>query len=129
MNYTLKCLSKIKSSLISYILLVILPFRQHFNFSSVRGQPLLLRIVVWVFLQNKIGLVSLTSCFYFFSGAEDKHGYLWDRHYGIPLQKFPHDDVVNSVAFNPCDPETLVTVSDDFTIKIWRSRNREKELK
>ena len=35
------------------------------------------------------------------SGAEDKHGYLWDRYYGLCLAKFPHNDVVNSVAFNP----------------------------
>ncbi|KAF5300334.1 hypothetical protein FQA39_LY11191 [Lamprigera yunnana] len=77
------------------------------------------------------------ECFFIFldvcneyvaSGAEDKHGYLWDRHYGICLAKFPHADVVNSVAFNPKDPEMLVTTSDDNTIKIWRSRAKAKEL-
>lgn len=65
---------------------------------------------------------------FFFSGAEDKHGYLWDRHYGICLAKYPHTDVVNSVAFNPRDPEMLVTTSDDNTIKIWRSRAKVKQL-
>ena len=64
-----------------------------------------------------------------FSGAEDKHGYLWDRHYGVCLTKFPHQDVVNAVAFNPKDSEMLVTVSDDHTFKVWRSRNREHQLK
>ncbi|KAJ9588210.1 hypothetical protein L9F63_018431, partial [Diploptera punctata] len=77
------------------------------------------------------------ECFFIFldvcneyvaSGAEDKHGYLWDRHYGICLAKFPHVDVVNSVAFNPCDPEMLVTTSDDYSVKVWRSRNRVKQL-
>ncbi|KAK3586730.1 hypothetical protein CHS0354_017529 [Potamilus streckersoni] len=77
------------------------------------------------------------ECFFIFldvcedlvaSGAEDKHGYLWDRHYGICLNRFPHSDVVNAVAFNPSDPEMLVTVSDDFSIKIWRSLNMEKKL-
>lgn len=77
------------------------------------------------------------ECFFIFldvceeyvaSGAEDKHGYLWDRHYGLCLHKYPHTDVVNSVAFNPTDPEVLVTVSDDFSIKIWRSLSREKEV-
>ncbi|XP_015920687.2 F-box/WD repeat-containing protein 5 [Parasteatoda tepidariorum] len=77
------------------------------------------------------------ECFFIFldvsdqyvaSGAEDKRGYLWDRHYGNCLAKLPHTDVVNSVAFNPKDPEMLVTASDDFTLKVWRSRNRIKEL-
>ena len=65
---------------------------------------------------------------FYFSGAEDKQGYLWDRHYGICVRNFPHDDVVNSVAFNPTDPEVLVTVSDDWSIKIWRSLNRQKQV-
>ncbi|KAL1124378.1 hypothetical protein AAG570_001007 [Ranatra chinensis] len=71
------------------------------------------------------------ECFFIFldvsheyvaSGAEDKHGYLWDRHYGICLAKLPHSDVVNSVAFNPVDPGMLITTSDDYLVKIWRSR-------
>ncbi|CAA9998973.1 unnamed protein product [Nesidiocoris tenuis] len=73
-----------------------------------------------------------SECFFIFldvcndyvaSGAEDKHGYIWDRHYRVCLGKLPHNDVVNSVAFNPVDPEMLVTTSDDFTIKVWRSRS------
>ncbi|KAM7353826.1 F-box and WD repeat domain containing 5 isoform 1-T2 [Cochliomyia hominivorax] len=79
-----------------------------------------------------------TECFFIFldvcddyvaSGAEDMHAYLWDRYYGVSLAKYKHVDVVNSVAFNPKDSEMLVTTSDDFTIKIWRSRNKAKELK
>nr|CAD7593404.1 unnamed protein product [Timema genevievae] len=62
------------------------------------------------------------------SGAEDRHGYLWDRHYGACLTKFPHNDVVNAVAFNPRDSEMLVTTSDDFTVKVWRSRRRVLQL-
>uniref|UniRef100_A0A1B0FNA5 F-box domain-containing protein n=1 Tax=Glossina morsitans morsitans TaxID=37546 RepID=A0A1B0FNA5_GLOMM len=78
-----------------------------------------------------------TECFFIFldvcddyvaSGAEDMHAYLWDRYYGISLAKYKHTDVVNSVAFNPKDNEMLVTTSDDFTIKIWRSRAKAKQM-
>ena len=55
------------------------------------------------------------------SGAEDKHGYIWDRHYNICLARLQHDDVVNSVAFSPADQELLLSASDDPTIKLWRS--------
>eukprot|EP00099_Drosophila_melanogaster_P018005 NP_608989.1 F-box and WD repeat domain containing 5 [Drosophila melanogaster] len=77
------------------------------------------------------------ECFFIFldvceeyvaSGAEDQHAYLWDRYYGISLAKFKHSDVVNSVAFNPRDSEMLVTTSDDYTIKVWRSRAKAKEF-
>ncbi|XP_039200892.1 F-box/WD repeat-containing protein 5 [Crotalus tigris] len=55
------------------------------------------------------------------SGAEDRHGYIWDRHYDICLAKLRHDDVVNSVAFSPVEQELLLTACADSTIKVWRS--------
>ncbi|XP_034047339.1 F-box/WD repeat-containing protein 5 [Thalassophryne amazonica] len=70
------------------------------------------------------------ECFFIFldvsrdfvaSGAEDKHGYIWDRHYNICLARLAHSDVVNSVAFSPADQELLLSASDDSTIKVWRS--------
>ncbi|XP_049752588.1 F-box/WD repeat-containing protein 5 [Loxodonta africana] len=70
------------------------------------------------------------ECFFIFldvsrdfvaSGAEDRHGYIWDRHYNICLAKLRHEDVVNSVAFSPREQELLLTASDDATIKAWRS--------
>ncbi|XP_025112434.1 F-box/WD repeat-containing protein 5-like [Pomacea canaliculata] len=66
---------------------------------------------------------------YVASGSDDKQGYLWDRHYGICLNHFPHDDVVNTVAFNPCDEEMLVTVGDDHKIKVWYSRHKKRQVK
>ncbi|XP_054980082.1 F-box/WD repeat-containing protein 5 [Sorex araneus] len=70
------------------------------------------------------------ECFFIFldvsrdfvaSGAEDRHGYIWDRHYDICLAKLRHQDVVNSVVFSPQEQELLLTASDDATIKAWRS--------
>lgn len=55
------------------------------------------------------------------SGAEDRHGYIWDRHYDICLAKLRHNDVVNSVAFSPVEQELLLTACADSTIKVWRS--------
>ncbi|XP_035914780.1 F-box/WD repeat-containing protein 5 isoform X2 [Anopheles stephensi] len=78
-----------------------------------------------------------TECFFIFldvcdnyvaSGAEDMHAYLWDRYYGVCLAKYQHADVVNSVAFNPRDNEMLVTTSDDYEIKIWRSLSKAQKL-
>ncbi|XP_055859282.1 F-box/WD repeat-containing protein 5 [Episyrphus balteatus] len=78
-----------------------------------------------------------TECFFIFldvsdnyvaSGAEDMHAYLWDRYYGICLAKYKHNDVVNCVAFNPRDSEMLVTTSDDYSIKIWRSKESAKSI-
>ena len=38
-----------------------------------------------------------------------------------------HENVVNSVAFNPVDQQTLVTVGDDHKIKIWMSKQKVRE--
>ncbi|XP_075041490.1 F-box/WD repeat-containing protein 5 isoform X2 [Mixophyes fleayi] len=70
------------------------------------------------------------ECFFIFldvskdfvaSGAEDRCGYIWDRHYNVCLATLAHEDVVNSVAFSPGDQELLLSASDDYTIKVWRS--------
>ena len=80
---------------------------------------------------------SNTECFFIFldvsenfvgSGAEDKHAYSWDRYYGICLASYPHMDVVNSVAFCPKNDQILITTSDDYEIRIWRSQELTRSL-
>ncbi|XP_060599687.1 F-box/WD repeat-containing protein 5-like [Ruditapes philippinarum] len=75
------------------------------------------------------------------SGSEDLRGYLWDRHYGVPIGRLFHSvsdtgnntlyvmslydsTVVNGIVFSPVDQETCVTVCDDGLIKIWRSKHK-----
>ncbi|XP_060066377.1 F-box/WD repeat-containing protein 5-like [Ylistrum balloti] len=74
--------------------------------------------------------ICLDSCQdYVASGSEQFLGYLWDRRYHTCLATLRHcEGVVNGVAFNPVDPECLVTVADDHIINIWRSRNRKKQI-
>ncbi|XP_067139924.1 F-box/WD repeat-containing protein 5 [Centruroides vittatus] len=79
--------------------------------------------------EEEIFFIFLDVCKqYIASGAEDKHAYLWDRYYGMCIGKLPHLGIVNSVAFNPQNPEMLVTASDDFTLKVWRSKNQINKL-
>ncbi|XP_061163552.1 F-box/WD repeat-containing protein 5-like [Saccostrea echinata] len=63
------------------------------------------------------------------SGSEDARAYLWDKHYRNNIAVYEHSwGVVNAVGFNPANQEYMVTVSDDNTIKIWRSRSEVKKL-
>lgn len=78
-------------------------------------------IVKYIRYQPVLRTNPLLFPIHFCSGAEDKHGYIWDRHYNICLARLRHDDVVNSVAFSPTDQELLLSASDDSTIKVWRS--------
>lgn len=65
---------------------------------------------------------------YVSSGSENGRGCLWARHYGNCLTRFPHDTTVTCAVFNPLDSEMVITASEDGALKIWRSRNRTKEL-
>lgn len=52
------------------------------------------------------------------SGSEDGRGRLWSREFRAELGELGHASVVNSVAFNPAQAETLATASDDHSIKV-----------
>ena len=49
---------------------------------------------------------------------------LWDRHHGIKVMEFGHHkDTINAVAVNPVDESTAISVSDDMTVRLWRSKS------
>ena len=60
------------------------------------------------------------------SGSEDAHGYIWEKHYGLPLARLAHAECVNCVVFNPKDQETCITASDDHTLQVWTSKRKER---
>ena len=63
------------------------------------------------------------------SGSEDGLGYVWDKQYGCRLATLSHQDVVNCATINPNSQEMIVTVSDDQTIKVWISKQRQRRNK
>ena len=56
------------------------------------------------------------------SGNDHKAG-IWDRHHGVQLLELAeHTDTINAIALNPVDESMAVTVSDDMTLRVWKSK-------
>jgi len=77
------------------------------------------------------GYTENSDCFFLFadgndryvtSGAESIFGHVWSRDYSCTLGLLAHTNVVSCVAINPTNTEQCVSVSDDYTIKVWCSR-------
>lgn len=82
------------------------------------------------------GFTDSTGAFYIYldtspllvsSGSEDHIARVWDRHWGCKVATLQHDQCVNCVAFSPTNPELLVTVSDDKSIKMWMSKAEQRK--
>lgn len=86
-------------------------------------------------LMGHLGYTPSENAFYLYldisdelvaSGSEDKKGYIFDRHYKCNTAKLEHQQCVNCVAFRPSAASSSTTMcataSDDFTIKLWQSR-------
>jgi len=56
------------------------------------------------------------------SGSEDCTGRIWDRYYGCCLSELPHGECVNAAVFCPTNQQLLVSVSDDQSVKVWKSK-------
>lgn len=55
--------------------------------------------------------------------------FLWDRTSHQTISKLSHrlpgqKNGVSAVAFHPRDQEVLVTVADDYKLRVWKSGNR-----
>ena len=81
------------------------------------------------FLLDEWVNVAFVNCRNFRSGAENKQGYIWERHYRCVTGILPHNDVVSCVTFNPVDQEMAISTSDDHAVKVWRSRNQMRRLR
>eukprot|EP00088_Acartia_fossae_P066419 TRINITY_DN8233_c0_g2_i3.p1 TRINITY_DN8233_c0_g2~~TRINITY_DN8233_c0_g2_i3.p1 ORF type:complete len:513 (-),score=100.37 TRINITY_DN8233_c0_g2_i3:26-1564(-) len=64
---------------------------------------------------------------YVCSGSEDMAARIWDKYYGCVAAELKHTRCVSACAFSPRNHEFAVTVSDDFTIKVWKSRDLNRE--
>eukprot|EP01101_Sappina_pedata_P003502 TRINITY_DN1397_c0_g1_i1.p1 TRINITY_DN1397_c0_g1~~TRINITY_DN1397_c0_g1_i1.p1 ORF type:complete len:348 (-),score=66.71 TRINITY_DN1397_c0_g1_i1:218-1261(-) len=57
------------------------------------------------------------------SGSEDSKIYIWHRRQGSLLGAISgHTATVNSIAWNPSNPSQFASASDDFTVRIWATR-------
>ena len=58
------------------------------------------------------------------SGSEDRKGYLWSKHYRCIVGTLQHEACVNSIALRPAGAydTCAITASDDYTIKVWKTK-------
>ncbi|KAF2367827.1 WD40 repeat [Trinorchestia longiramus] len=66
---------------------------------------------------------------HYVASGGNKSGRLWDRHYGFCVAHLPHSDSVSCAALSATRPHMLLTVSDDKTVKVWRSREEVRRLR
>ncbi|XP_066150934.1 WD repeat-containing protein 26 isoform X1 [Euwallacea fornicatus] len=59
------------------------------------------------------------------SGSEDHQVYIWHIRNEQPIATLQgHTRTVNCVAWNPVYPHMMVSVSDDFTIRVWGPKSK-----
>ena len=57
------------------------------------------------------------------SGSEDSKIYIWNRYNRTLLRTLVgHTATVNCIAWSPTNPEILVSGSDDYTVKVWSTK-------
>ena len=58
------------------------------------------------------------------SSGNDHRAGIWDRHHGVQLLELAEhtNNTINAIALNPVDESMAVTVSDDMTLRVWKSK-------
>ena len=66
-----------------------------------------------------------------FESCQETEAVLWDRHHGIPIRRFSegHEDYVCMIAVDPLTEQSVVTVSADGQMRVWRSIEEERRLR
>eukprot|EP00123_Amoebidium_parasiticum_P009863 comp19753_c0_seq1/m.23599 comp19753_c0_seq1/g.23599 ORF comp19753_c0_seq1/g.23599 comp19753_c0_seq1/m.23599 type:complete len:567 (-) comp19753_c0_seq1:281-1981(-) len=82
--------------------------------------------LVMKYYGQKQGKYVIRSCFggtndtFVASGSEDANVHIWHRETASVLEVLHgHTSTVNSVAWNPKDPQMFASASDDRTIRLW----------
>ncbi|XP_071961748.1 WD repeat-containing protein 26-like [Antedon mediterranea] len=93
------------------------------------------KILVRKFQGITQGFYAIHACFggvgenFIASGSEDNNVYIWHIKRERPLVVLQgHTRTVNCASWNPKVPSMLVTVSDDFTVRVWGPESNEDNV-
>jgi WD40 repeat protein len=57
---------------------------------------------------------------YISSGSMNKYLCIWEKNFGYLIAKLNgHNNTIDSIKFNPVFNNFFVSISDDFSIKLW----------
>jgi len=89
------------------------------------------RVLLRKFHGHTQAFFTIYSCFgglnqdYVASGSEDHKVFIWHKERESPVVVLEgHQQTVNCVHWNPCEPSMLASASDDGTVRIWGPKDK-----